>query len=240
MNENKEEVEKRREAKQKDPRGNKESLKLRLSSLLDEVRDHDVKEFLKWFFLDDNEFSKAFFDAPGARSENKGHHAFKGGLAWHTITAAQLGATICDHYRSIGLSVKRDLVIAGILLHDIGKAMSYEWVDGPEKSYYHGEEVMLEAEYKHTTDGKMLHHIPIGFWLFMRNIEAFQASSGRNWGDKKVRNIGHMILAHHGRPSWSSPVIPQTLEAYIVHAVEMMDAYVDKFAKGEVVHSIYE
>jgi 23S rRNA maturation-related 3'-5' exoribonuclease YhaM len=57
---------------------------------------------------------------------------------------------------------------------------------------------------------------------------------------KKIDKLLHIILSHHGRRMWSSPVLPQFMEAYIVHSVEMMDGYVEKFNDGKVPATIYD
>jgi 3'-5' exoribonuclease len=224
-----------------DLRGEPQKLLTLYNELVNEMRDHNISRFLNFTLRDDDDRWERFVTAPGARSENPGHHAFKGGLAYHTLTAAKLAGKIVDHYRGLGMSVKRDTVVAGVILHDIGKAWSYEWKDGPRKEFYHGKETEVEAGYTHTQVSKLHHHIPIGFAKFMQWAEDFNnAGLAHNLTEKKINHLGHIILAHHGRRSWSSPVIPKTIEAYIVHVVEMMDAYVDKYNKGTEVRNLYD
>src|SRR5467141_3474942 len=79
-----------------------------------QVRDAHVRALL-FAFLDDGELAPAFLRAPAAKSI---HHAYPGGLCEHTLSVMQLGWRICDHYPQLD----RDLVTAGCLLHDIGKA----------------------------------------------------------------------------------------------------------------------
>lgn len=228
-----------------DERGDFEKLFPLFSELLNEIRDHNISKFLEFFLVDDTDMLQKFFTAPGARTENPGHHAFVGGLAYHTLTAAKLAGEITDHYRSLGMNVNRDLVVAGVILHDVGKADCYEWQDERRIEHYHGKDVEVEAGYTHTKKSKLFHHIPHGFQLFMRAADSFNLlyKAGKikhNLTEKKIEKLGHIILSHHGRRSWSSPVIPNFIEAYIVHAVEMMDAYVDKYNKGIDVRDIYD
>jgi len=224
-----------------DPRGDGQALREMYQELVWSIRDHNISKFLD-FCLGDrlDGMWEDFITAPGARTENPGHHAFKGGLAYHTLTAAKVASQIVDHYRSLGMSVNKDIVIAGIILHDIGKVWSYEWLENRWKA---GEKV--GPGYSHTEASKLHHHIPIGFSWFMREAERFNTPLNgvipkHTLTEKKINHIGHIILSHHGRRSWSSPVVPKTVEAYIVHVVEMMDAYVDKYNKGQDVRDLYD
>lgn len=218
-----------------------------LKILLDEMKDTEIRSFLEFIF---REIGADYFDAPGSRSH---HHAYTGGLAYHSVTAASLGADIAKHYNLIGIEVDKDLVVAGILLHDIGKMCCYKW--NPDKESTNNPNTTFEiapgikaqtllapakGAYEHTEDGKMLHHIPVGFGLVSTLARDYVQSSDVGISKEKVRKLLHIILSHHGRKAWSSPVIPQFIEAYIVHAVEMMDSYVDKFDNGEAVSTIYD
>ena len=211
-----------------DPRGDFAQLQKLYSKVVAQIGDAKIKKFLDFLLIQDRETCEKFFTAPGARSENPGHHSFKGGLAYHSLTAAQLGAQISDHYISLGMSVNRDIVIAGVILHDVGKAFCYKWEDS-------------SSGYVHTPENIQFHHIPMGFHHFMRQAEIYNSCGYTHaLSEKTVADLGHIILSHHGRRSWSSPVIPQTIEAYIVHIVEMMDAFVDKYNKGCRIRDIYD
>jgi 3'-5' exoribonuclease len=230
-----------------DERGNYIALLILFDELITSIRDHNIAKFLQFFLLDTGAIRKKFFTAPGARGENPGHHSFKGGLAYHTLYAAKLAGKIADHYNDIGIPVNRDIVVAGTILHDVGKMDCYEWKEGPRKEFYHGEEVEVEAGYTHTKVSKMFHHIPHGFQLFMSRAydfcerhENFPEQFKHTLTEKKIQKLGHIILSHHGRRSWSSPVVPQFVEAYIVHLVEMGDSWIDKYNKGVDVREIYD
>jgi len=219
-----------------DLRGDPKKLLELYNELINSIRDHNISAFLIYSLRDNHTRWEKFVTAPGARGENPGHHAFKGGLAYHTLTSAKLACAIVDHYRNLGMSIKKDIVIAGMILHDIGKAWCYEWKE---------EQVLvdkkIDAGYQHTRLSKLHHHIPIGFAKFMQWAAEFNSiGSSHELSEKKINHIGHIILAHHGRRSWSSPVIPNTIEAYIVHAVEMTDAFVDKYNKGYDVRDLYD
>ena len=219
-------------------------------SLIGEMRDNILQSFLKFIL---HEVGDRYFESPASRRH---HHAFIGGLAYHSAYAAELGLKIANHYNDMGIKVNRDLVVAGILLHDIGKIDCYEWnpdyvhpAERPEPIKGPGSMSVIPAvepkkgRYEHTVDGTMIHHIPIGFELITRLADDFNESRERpehRIDKKKLRKIQHIILSHHGRRAWSSPVIPQFLEAFIVHSVEMLDGYVDKFNDGKTPDTIYD
>jgi len=221
-----------------DLRGNPDALYALWHELVNEkIRDHNISAFLNFFIRNDIEMNNKFFTSPAARSENPGHHAFKGGLAYHTLNAARLASQIADHYNKLSIPVNRDIVIAGVILHDIGKVDCYKWSEWSETR-------PIPTGYGHTVIGKMFHHIPHGFAMFMAATSEFNrlfiVEQKHDLTDKKIQHLGHIILSHHGRRSWSSPVVPNTIESYIVHLIEMGDAMVDKYNKGEDVRDIYD
>jgi 3'-5' exoribonuclease len=111
----------------------------------------------------------------------------------------ELGDRVCDHYPSL----RRDLVLAGLLLHDIGKI----------------EELSFRRGFRYTTRGQLLGHITIGLEMVnekMRAIPDFPAG---------VRDqLEHIILAHHGELEFGSPKEPAFPEALVVHALDNLDS----------------
>ena len=127
------------------------------------------------------------------------HHGYLGGLLEHTVTVGKIGASLCEHYPI----ANKDLVIAGCLLHDIGKV--HELSPFPENDY--------------TDMGNMLGHIPMGVEMIhdqMKEIPNFPADLGLL--------IKHMILSHHGEYEFGSPKRPKTIEAMIVHTADNTDS----------------
>jgi len=203
--------------------------------LLGEMKDWRLSNFIHFVLT---QVKDEFFTAPGSRAQ---HHDFRGGLGYHSACAAELGKKIANHYNEIGIKVDTDLVIAGILLHDIGKMKCYRWDE--EKEVEDKEGNITKGAYAHTAVGTMFHHIPIGFELVARlgrEYNDMMYEQNAHIEQERLDQLLHIILSHHGRRSWSSPVIPQFMEAYIVHAVEMMDGYVDKFNDGKKVSTIYD
>jgi 3'-5' exoribonuclease len=134
--------------------------------------------------------------APAATSF---HHAYLGGLLEHVLSLIELGDRVSDHYPSLD----RDLVLAGIVLHDLGKL----------------EELGYERGFHYTTRGQLIGHITIGLELVqdkMRALPDFPAAL-------KDR-IEHIILSHHGKLEFGSPKEPMFPEALVVHYLDDMDS----------------
>jgi len=190
-----------------------------------------------WYFLHyfigtlDKGPEDNFFTAAGS---TKFHHAYPGGLAYHTIHAAKLGYEIAQSYNKRDIKIDTDLVIAGILLHDIGKTLGYK-VEG------RGEDGKWKIS--KTDKERLHHHIPSGYLMVDKAIDKYNASPfGKDWPipEDTRDKLLHMILAHHGRKAWSSPVLPQFIEAYVVHIVEFMDGVIDKFNSGIIPDNLYD
>ncbi|MHC5374066.1 3'-5' exoribonuclease YhaM family protein [Enterococcus sp. LJL120] len=144
-----------------------------------------------------NKFQKEFFEFPAAK---RNHHAFAGGLAYHTLTMLHLGKSIAKEYPELNAS----LLYAGILLHDLGKVME---LTGPVATEY-------------TIEGNLVGH------LVMVDEEIVKAC-GQLKIDEKAEDVivlRHMVLAHHGLLEYGSPVRPRIMEAEILHQIDNLDA----------------
>jgi 3'-5' exoribonuclease len=198
--------------------------------IVDSIENNSIKHFMQ-FVLGPDGVLDEFMKSPGSRSK---HHAWPGGLAYHTVHAAKLGRDIADSYIARGIELDRDLIIAGILLHDIGKIGTYLEDGVDEKG---------RVKFKHNPRALLHHHIPLGYALISELIKKYN-SKGAPYGcelsDEQIDKLLHIILSHHGRKAWSSPVTPQFVEAYVVHVVEMMDGYIDMFVGGEIPQDFYD
>ena len=137
------------------------------------------------------------------------HHAYRSGLAEHTLSMMRIATTLAGHYSAYypGL-VDGDLLIAGVLLHDLGKVWELE-----------GD---LAADY--STVGRLVGHIPMG--------AAFVADLARELGDipdELVWELQHLVLSHHGQLEYGSPKRPKTIEAQILHYIDQIDAKTNTF-----------
>ena len=135
------------------------------------------------------------------------HHAFLSGLLEHSLSVTSLCDKMVKHYKDdLGIPINRDLVIAGALLHDIGKIYELDYEKG----------------FKYTTEGQLIGHVVIGYQLMsdMANlIEGFPY--------KVKMHLGHIILAHQGRLEFGSPKTAMSMEAFIVHSADELDSKIN-------------
>lgn len=149
---------------------------------------------------------QAFLTYPAAKSN---HHAYAGGLAFHTLSILRLAKSVADQYPA----VNRALLYAGAILHDLGKTME---LSGPVGTEY-------------TTAGNLLGHIV----LVDEAIVAAAAPLKIDLAAEDMVMLRHMVLAHHGLLEYGSPVRPQLLEAQILHALDELDASINMITGAE-------
>jgi 3'-5' exoribonuclease len=145
-------------------------------------------------------FLSLFASAPAARSM---HHAYIGGLLEHSLSMAALANILASHYPS----VKRDLLVAGALLHDMGKAVEYD----------------VSGGFSFSDDGRLVGHIVRAIIM----IEMAAAELDIN--ESTLRQLVHLIASHHGKSEWGSPVEPKTIEAVLLHQIDMIDSRAQGF-----------
>ena len=148
--------------------------------------------------FDDETFRARFERCPASL---KGHHARIGGLLQHTCEVAHLALAAAR----LAPSVDPDLVLAGALLHDIGKVESYRW------------EGLFEA----TTAGHALGHVVLGSLLLDRAVRGARYPTCTQ---DELELLHHLILSHHGRLEFGAPVLPMTLEAEILSHADLASA----------------
>lgn len=178
-------------------------MKRAVQSLVKSVSSPYLRQLLSVFFRDP-EISEQFAAAPAAKGM---HQAYLGGLLEHTLNVwelAKTAAALRPH------SVDMDLLLAGVLLHDIGKLKEYS---------YRG---IIEL----TDEGKLLGHIMIGAHWVQGAIEKIPG-----FPRQLANRLLHMIISHHGRLEYGSPKRPKTVEACILHHADMMDAQVAHFVE---------
>jgi 3'-5' exoribonuclease len=152
-------------------------------------------------YLDDEALMNQFCKAPAAMSF---HHAFLGGLLEHTLNAMEVADCIARFYPGLN----RDLVLAGIFLHDIAKT----W------------ELSYDAAFGYTDGGQLVGHIVKSvMWVEERAKQAEQ-TLGEPIPRELIDVLEHIILSHHDKPEFGSPRTPATPEAMAVHMIENLDA----------------
>ncbi len=151
------------------------------------------------------------------------HHARRGGLVEHVAQMMRSALKICEAYPLLN----RDLLVIGILFHDIGKL----W----ENVY---EEKGFTMPY--TEMSELIGHIPMGMEIAnmlwreaLANEEIVQSWQGLTPSNDRVRlHLLHLIVAHHGELAFGSPVVPKTPEAQALHYIDNLDAKMEMFEKG--------
>lgn len=131
------------------------------------------------------------------------HHAYRGGLLEHIVKMAEIGLFIARSY-----AANEDLVLTGVVLHDIGKLQELAY-EGGQGNY--------------TRDGNLVGHIALGIVMVR---EAINGLSG--FPDDLRAQIEHLIASHHGSREFGSPVEPKTIEAFILASVDELDATVNQ------------
>lgn len=143
----------------------------------------------------------------------KNHHAIKSGLLFHVLTMLHAGERLCEIYSFLN----RDLLYAGIMLHDIAKLEEMD-----------ANELGIVSEY--TVEGQLLGHITQG----IKKIELVAEAVGAD--KESAMLLQHMILSHHYEPEYGSPIKPMFPEAELLHHLDIIDArmYDMKRVTGEV------
>ncbi len=175
-----------------------------LKFFIRKTNNYYIRELLEKVFLKDDEFLEKFLLAPAAK---KNHHNYIGGLAEHTLRIARVAEEISKYYPM----VDRDLLIAGALLHDIGKVYELEYT--PEIEY--------------TDAGKLLGHLILGYELVSNKMK--ESGFMGKFPEELRMKLLHMILSHHGELEFGSPVVPLLIEAQILHFLDNLDAKAEMF-----------
>ena len=138
---------------------------------------------------------------PAARSL---HHSYFGGLLEHTVWITDNCLRLLDNYKELD----RDLIIAGAILHDIGKT----------------EELGGQRVTDYTVEGRLIGHIIQG-----RDILRRHAKLIKEFPKDTLMHLEHIILAHQGEREWGSPIMPATPEAFFIHMMDNLDAKLRMF-----------
>jgi 3'-5' exoribonuclease len=133
----------------------------------------------------------------------RNHHAYLGGLMEHSLSVARSVDRLAAHYVEQGARLDRDVLVAGALLHDLGKVR----------------ELTARRAFGYTDEGQLLGHILIGLQIVDREAEAVPGLS-----PETLLHLQHLVASHQGRHEWASPKVPQTLEAMILHYADDLDS----------------
>ena len=175
-------------------------MSVRLAEILQSIQNRHLAAIIQ-AYLDDRELMERFARAPAAMSF---HHAFIGGLLEHTLNSIEVADAVVRFYPGLN----RDLVVAGIFLHDIAKT----W------------ELSYDCSFGYTDAGQLVGHIVKSAIWVEQKAAAAELVLGEKIPRPLVDVLQHLILAHHGTAEFGSPRLPATPEAIAVHAIENMDA----------------
>lgn len=163
----------------------------------------DLKKVVKTALQEHKDY---FLEVPGAKSV---HHAFIGGLAYHTCGMLRTAKALCSVYPII----KSELLYSGVILHDIAKIKEFQ--TGP---------VGLVTDY--TTEGKLLGHVFMGAKYIGDLCEKLDVNH------EIATLLQHMILSHHGIPEHGSAITPMMLEAEMLHICDRIDSRVEIYKEA--------
>ncbi|MGD0731463.1 MAG: HD domain-containing protein [Terracidiphilus sp.] len=166
-----------------------------LLSFVDSIANPDLKRLLT-ALLDDPVLVQAYREAPAAKQL---HHAWLGGLLEHVVSLLTLADRVAPHYPLLD----RDLIITGVILHDLGKIHELSW----------------EIGFEYTVEGVLLGHIQMGAALTEKTMESMP-----NFPPKLKTLVLHMILSHHGKLEFGSPKLPMIPEALVLNFLDDLDA----------------
>jgi len=144
----------------------------------------------------DESVAKKFKLAPAAMSY---HHAFLGGLLEHVSSLVAMADVVADHYPWL----RRDLLLAGAILHDLGKT----------------EELSFARGFRYSTRGQLIGHITMGLEMVQTKIREIA-----DFPVELKNELEHIILSHHGKLEFGSPKEPMCAEALAVNFLDEMDS----------------
>lgn len=127
------------------------------------------------------------------------HHAYRGGLLEHVVSMAELACQVCRHYPE----VRSDLVLVGVLFHDLGKLI----------------EIGRMPVNEYTPEGRLVGHVVIGRDLLLARCAALEG-----FPEDLRLHLEHLVLSHQGLLEYGSPVEPSTAEAIVLHTIDNLDA----------------
>ncbi|PIE56361.1 MAG: metal-dependent phosphohydrolase [Desulfobulbus propionicus] len=168
------------------------------------LTDASLKQLLQTLFQ--GKVLQAFLRAPAAK---RMHHAYIGGLAEHSLSLCSLAVRVTEQYPALD----QDLLLAACLVHDLAKIVEFDYAVPP---------------FEYTDQGRLLGHIVLGTEMVRTAAREVKALSA-----ERLDALCHIILSHHGKLEFGSPVLPMTPEAMIFHHLDDMDAkmnYLERLA----------
>lgn len=170
-----------------------------LSGLAKSIADPHFRA-LAQAFLGNRRLVELFKKAPAAKFM---HHAYLGGLLEHTLGVMRLSAQVAELYPALD----RSLLLAGALLHDLGKLTEFDFENYP---------------YEYSDRGRLVGHMVLGLEM-IRDL----ADGLPGFPEEHLTRLQHLILSHHGRHEYGSPSLPMLVEAFVLHFLDDLDAKIN-------------
>lgn len=174
-----------------------EDIAMMMSSIMDRVKKIEMPELRDMLLAILMDYKQPLMYWAAAKSM---HHNLYGGLIYHMYRMGKNADLQCDLYPMLN----RDLLVCGVYLHDIGKLMELDT------------SIMGSAEY--TLTGSLLGHLYLGMNLLEDYALRFKIPE-----DTKLQLL-HMMASHHGKQEYGAIVVPKTLEAEMLHFLDMIDS----------------
>ncbi|ABO65939.1 3'-5' exoribonuclease YhaM [Geobacillus thermodenitrificans] len=193
----------------------REEMKAKVMDYIFSMENPNIQRITRYLL---KKYETPFFEYPAA---TKNHHEFISGLAYHVVSMLELAEALVRLYPSLN----KDLLYAGIILHDLGKVIE---LSGPVSAVY-------------TLEGNLLGHISI-----MGQAKLARAAEQLGIQGEEVVILQHLVLSHHGKAEWGSPKPPLVKEAEVLHYIDnldakmnMIDRALEKVKPGEFTERIF-
>lgn len=167
------------------------------------VSDPFIKKLLLKFF-EDEEFFAIFKKAPAAKAM---HHAYLGGLLEHTLGVARLADSVSNLYPSLD----RSLLMAGAMLHDIGKIKEFSFDS---------------HTFDYSDTGRLMGHMVLGVEMIQERLRTI-----KDFPEDLAVRVKHLLLSHHGRHDFGAPTLPMLLEGFALNFIDDLDAKINTIEK---------
>lgn len=182
------------------PEGEKQ-MRREIGQFVAEIKEENCHKLVKYLL---KKWDARFFSYPAGKSN---HHAYEGGLAYHTLTMLKDARGLADNYPA----VNRSLLYAGCILHDMGKVLE---LSGPVQT-------------KYTAEGNLIGHLV----LIDEQLVLAAQVLGIDQESEDLLLLRHMVLSHHGKYEYGSPKLPALLEAELLHRIDDLDAAVNAITR---------
>lgn len=182
-----------------------------LRNRLTTLGNPDLVRLMVDYFADETIVNKLRRAPAGVKT----HHAYEGGLLRHVLDLVRIADAVAPHYPQLD----RDLLLAGVFLHDLGKL----------------DELSFDGELTYSDAGQLLGHLVQGAIELELRAARIAANSNQPIAPHLILRLQHMIVSHHGQLDHGSPKVPMTIEAIVLHFLDDMDAKVN--AATELIES---